>query len=79
MKSDLKKLETAVVRKQIKSASFLSNFSIIHGFMGWCKRPFCSLLVWCKTMLTFRSRVAEGCALGSKMRRKGGNSLRGQA
>ena len=79
MKSDLKKLETAVVRKQIKSASFLSNFSIIHGFMGWCKRPFCSLLVWCKTMLTFRSRVAEGCGLGSKMRRKGGNSLRGQA
>ena len=43
MKSDLKKSETAVVRKQIKSASFLSNFSIIHGFMGWCKRPFCSL------------------------------------
>ena len=71
MKSDLKKLETAVVRKQIKSASFLSNFSIIHGFMGWCKRPFCSFLVWCKTMVTFRSRVAEGCGLGSKMRRKG--------
>ena len=79
MKKDLKKSETAVVRKQIKSASFLSNFSIIHGFMGWCKRPFCSLLVWCKTMVTFRSRVAEGCGLGSKMRRKGGNNLRGKA
>ena len=72
MKSDLKKLEMAVVRKQITSASFLSSFSIIHGFMGWCKRPFCSLLV------TFRSRVAEGCGLGSKMRGKGGNSLGGQ-